>query len=537
MESFGLLGVVPPLLAVILALFTKDAITALFVGVISGLLIISGGDIFASLISFSNLLAKILSDSWNVRIFLFCAMLGGFVGLMAYTGAAHAFGIWATKKLKTQRSSQFATFIFGLIIFIDDYFSALATGSIMRPISDKTGTPRAKLAYNVHSTTASVCVIAPVSSWVVTIMSISKSSDGFEKLGLTPLEFFIALVPYNLYAFAVLLVVLGFIISGVDFGAMKKAMLRAKNEGALYDEKRYGIVANASEHVVNKNAKAIDMLLPIAVLICTALVFFPLTTYLMAIENKEAATLAEAFGATSLSDAFKNTDASVALLHAIIFTFFATYIYYFLRGLVRVGEASEAILKGVGSMVSALMILCLAWMIGAIIKSSPADGGLGLGAFLSQIVVAGDFPLFALAMIVFLVSGLISFATGTSWGTFGIMIPLVMPIVTALASSNGLDLEGMQNATFITIAAVIGGAVFGDNTSPISDSTILSATGASCPVLEHIATQMPYAVFTALCALLGFLVAGVTQNILLGWGVMLTSIVLGIVFLPKIYRG
>lgn len=536
MDSFGLLGVVPPLLAVILALVSKDAIIALFVGVISGLLIISGGDIFVSLINFSNLLAKILSDSWNVRIFLFCALLGGFVGLMAYTGAAHAFGAWAAKRLQTQRSSQFATFVFGLIVFIDDYFSALACGSIMRPISDKTHTPRAKLAYNVHSTAASVCVIAPVSSWVVTIMSISKSADGFEKLELTPLEFFVGLVPYNLYAFAVLLVVLGFIISGADFGAMKKAMLRAKNEGILYDQKRYGVVANSNEHIANEKAKPADMLLPIAVLICSVLVFFPLTTCLLAVESKQASSVAQAFASMSLGDAFKNTDASVALLHAIIFTFFSTYIYYFLRGLVRVGEASEAILKGVSSMVPALMILCLAWMISTIIKSSPDEGGLGLGAFLSQIVVAGDFPLFALAIVVFLVSGVISFATGTSWGTFGIMIPLVMPIVTALSTANGFELAEMQNATFITIAAVIGGALFGDNTSPISDSTILSSTGAGCPILEHIATQMPYAIFTAVCAGVGFLVAGVTQSILLGWGVLIASIILGIVLLPKVYR-
>lgn len=194
MDNFGALGLIPPLLAIALAFYTKDAVLSLFVGVLSGIMIVNSGNLGSSLIDVSNLFAKILGDAWNVRIFLFCALLGGFVGLLGHTGAAHSFGVWAAKRLKSGQSSQFMTFIFGLIIFIDDYFSALATGSIMRPISDKTGTPRAKLAYNVHSTATAVCVIVPVSSWVVTIMSISKDAQGFESLGLSPLEFFLGLI-------------------------------------------------------------------------------------------------------------------------------------------------------------------------------------------------------------------------------------------------------------------------------------------------------------------------------------------------------
>ena len=213
MESYGFLGLVPPLLTIVLAFITKDAIISLLLGVISGLFIICGYNPFLTLTNFADLLAKNLSDSWNIRILLFCALLGGFVGLLASTGAEHAFGQWAANKLKTARSSQFATLIFGLCIFIDDYFNALATGSIMRPISDKTKTSRAKLAYIVHSTAATVCIIAPVSSWVVTVMSISKSADGFNTLNLTPLEFFINLIPYNLYAFGVLFLVFCILLS------------------------------------------------------------------------------------------------------------------------------------------------------------------------------------------------------------------------------------------------------------------------------------------------------------------------------------
>lgn len=534
MEHFGLLGIVPPLLAILLAFYTKDAIISLFVGLLSGVLIVYDGSISAALVALSNLFAKILSDGWNIRIFLFCALLGGFVGLLGYTGAVYSFGEWAARRLKSGRSSQLMTFFLGAIIFVDDYFSSLATGSIMRPISDATRTPRAKLAYNVHSTATVVCVLVPVSSWVVTIMSIVKGADGFEKLNLTPLEFFLGLIPYNLYAFGVLLFLLGIIILNRDFGPMKKAYERLEQRGIFYDEERFGAVPSDIKFNSNKRAHPIDMLLPIAMLIGFVLVFFPLTTYISQVESQQVANISDAYAAMSIADAFKNTDASVALLHSIIFTFFFTYIYYALRGLVKVKGSIASIQEGIRSMVPALIILTLAWSIGTIIKSSPSDGGLGLGVFLSQLVSGGEFPLYLLAIIVFLVSGLISFATGTSWGTFGIMIPLVMPVVIAL----GVDMEPneLQNIVFITMAALIGGAIFGDNTSLISDSTILSSTGAGCPVLEHIATQMPYAVIIALCAVAGFFFAGVFGSIIIGWVVnlgLLLAVLGGIFLLTK----
>lgn len=535
MDNFGALGLIPPLLAIALAFYTKDAVLSLFVGVLSGALIVQGGNLAGSLIDISNLFAKILGDAWNVRIFLFCALLGGFVGLLGHTGAAHSFGVWAAKRLKSGQSSQLMTFIFGLIIFIDDYFSALATGSIMRPISDKTGTPRAKLAYNVHSTATAVCVIVPVSSWVVTIMSISKDAGGFSSLNLSPLEFFLGLITYNLYAFGVLLFVLGIILFKKDFGPMKRAHERAK-EGMLFDEKNFGSVPNETEFVENSKANPLDMILPMLLLIFSVLVFFPLTTMITAIDGTTIKSLADSYDSMSISDAFKNTDASVALLHSIIFTFFFTFIYYVLRGLIRAKASMAAIGEGIKSMVPALTILILAWSIGTIIKSSPDEGGLGLGVYLSGLVVNGDFPVFLLASIVFLVSGLISFATGTSWGTFGIMIPLVMPIVTALGASNGMELAELQNITFIAIAAVVGGAIFGDNASPISDSTILSSTGAGCPVLEHIATQMPYAVTIAIAAAISFLFAGITQSILIGWVCNISLLLVALFVLPKLWR-
>ena len=535
MDNFGALGLIPPLLAIALAFFTKDAVLSLFVGVLSGTMIVNSGNLGSSLLDVSNLFAKILGDAWNVRIFLFCALLGGFVGLLGHTGAAHSFGVWAAKRLKSGQSSQFMTFIFGLIIFIDDYFSALATGSIMRPISDKTGTPRAKLAYNVHSTATAVCVIVPVSSWVVTIMSISKDAQGFESLGLSPLEFFLGLITYNLYAFGVLLFVLGMIVFKADFGPMKRAHERAK-EGKLFDEEKFGLVPNDTEFIENNRANPFDMILPMILLICSVLVFFPLTTMIAAVDGSKITSLTQAYHSMSLSDAFKNTDASVALLHSIIFTFFFTFIYYIFRRLINAKTSMAAVSEGIKSMVPALTILILAWSIGTIIKSAPSEGGLGLGVYLSGLVVNGDFPVFLLASIVFLVSGLISFATGTSWGTFGIMIPLVMPIVTALGASNNMGLEELQNITFICIAAVVGGAIFGDNASPISDSTILSSTGAGCPVLEHIATQMPYAVTIAIAAAISFLFTGIFGSIAVGWVCNIALLLIALFVLPKVWR-
>lgn len=535
MDSFGVLGLIPPVLAIVLAFYTKDAVLSLFIGVLSGVMIVQGGNLGAALIDISNLFAKILGDAWNVRIFLFCALLGGFVGLLGHTGAAHSFGVWAAKRLKSGTSSQFMTFVFGIIIFIDDYFSALATGSIMRPISDKTGTPRAKLAYNVHSTATAVCVIVPVSSWVVTIMSISKDAQGFESLNLSPLEFFLGLIPYNLYAFGVLLFVLGIIFFKKDFGPMKKAYERAK-EGKLFDEKNFGPVPNDTEFLQNNKAKPLDMILPMLLLISSVLVFFPLTTMISAVNGDNIKNLSDAYASMSLGDAFKNTDASVALLHAIIFTFFFTFIYYMLRGLMGTKASMAAVGEGIKSMVPALIILILAWSIGTIIKSAPSEGGLGLGVYLSGLVVNGDFPVFLLASIVFLVSGLISFATGTSWGTFGIMIPLVMPIATALGDAQNMDIASLQNITFITIAAVVGGAIFGDNASPISDSTILSSTGAGCPVLEHIATQMPYALSIAAATAISFLFAGIFESIIVGWVCNITLLLGALFIMPKVWR-
>ena len=536
MDHYGIWGIIPPLLTIVLAFLTKDVIVSLFFGILSGALIVAGGNPAVALMNLTDLLADSLSDGWNIRIFLFCALLGGLVGILSKTGAASSFGIWASSKLKTRTSSQFMTFIFGVIIFIDDYFNSMTVGTVMRPISDKTKVSRAKLAYILDSTAAPVCIIAPISSWVVTVMSIVRDAQGFEQLGMTEFEFFIHAIPYNLYALLALLLVLSVIFLKRDFGPMKQSELLAAR-GQLYNEDLYGPASGSVEEIAASRAKPIDMLFPIIVLIISAIIFFPVVTWLGAIDGETIKTMGEAMSSMSLGKAFNDTDSSMALWYAVIFTITATYIYYLARRLLTLKEGGQALQNGIQSMLPALIILTMAWSIGTIIKSPRADGGLGLGLYLSHVVSDGGFPIGILPAILFVLSAVISFATGTSWGTFGIMIPIAMPIVTGLVSGLGMDQAGLVNASMISISAVIGGAVFGDHASPISDTTILSSTGASCPHLEHVATQMPYAIFVAVCSFIGFIVGGFLLNAIAAWIAALIVFVLGLIVLPKLNFG
>ncbi len=536
MEHFGMWGIIPPLLTIVLAFITKDVIVSLFLGILSGTLIVAGGNPGIALMNLTDLLAGSLSDGWNIRIFLFCALLGALVGMMSKTGAAGAFGRWASAKLNSGTSSQFMTFVFGIIIFIDDYFNSLTVGTVMRPINDKNGVSRAKLSYILDSTAAPICIIAPISSWVVTVMSIIRSSEGFDTLGITDLEFFVRSIPYNLYALTALLMVLAVIFLKRDFGPMARSEAFAKKTGKLWNEELYGVTSGDIEEESNEKANPLDMLFPIIVLIVSAVLFFPVVTWLGAIDGETITTLGASIASMPLGDAFNNTDSSYALFYAIIFTLVITYIYYLARKLMTLHTAGEALRNGIKSMIPALIILTMAWSIGSIIKSSPADGGLGLGIYLSEAVVSSGFPVWIIPAIVFILSAVIAFATGTSWGTFGIMIPIVLPIATGIATSQGMMSAELLNTSFICIAAVLGGAVFGDHASPISDTTILSSTGASCPHLEHVTTQLPYALFIAVCAFVGFIVGGIFMNLAAAWITVLVLFVTGIVVLPKVWK-
>ncbi|MFA5698951.1 MAG: Na+/H+ antiporter NhaC family protein [Sphaerochaeta sp.] len=538
MASFGIWGLIPPVLTITLAFITKDVVASLFLGILSGTLIVAGGNPILAVINLTDMLADSLNDGWNIRILLFCALLGGLVGMLSRTGATHAFGRWAAAKLHTAKASLVTSWLFGLAIFIDDYFNSLAVGTVMRPITDKNGVSRAQLAYVLDSTAAPVCILVPISSWVITVMSIVKSSEGFGALGISEFSFFIRSVPYNIYAILTLIMVIYTIISGRNYGPMARSIAYAKETGKLYNDS-YGAAPGEIEDISTakaEKAKSLDMLFPLIVLILSSVIFFPVTTYLETIGSDGIETYGQAVRSMSLGDAFNNTDASMALFYAIIFTLGITAIYYLARKLFTLREAGDALTEGVKSMVPALIILTMAWTIGTVITSSPDEGGLGLASYLSDVVVGGGFPIALVPMIAFVLSSLIAFSTGTSWGTFAIMIPIVMPIAVGLAQAKGLDGSALLNAAMISVSAVLGGSVFGDHASPISDTTILSSTGAGCPHLEHVATQMPYALTVAGASAIAFIFGGIFLSVVAAWIVALLIFAGAMYLLPKFVK-
>ncbi len=533
MDDFGMWGLVPPVLTIILALITKDVIISLFVGISSGTLIIAGGNPVTAMMNVTDMLAKSLADSWNIRIFMFCGLLGALEGMLAKTGAAGAFGRWASKRIHNKRGALLFTWFFGLIIFIDDYFNSLTIGTVMRPITDEKKVSRAKLAYILDSTAAPVCILAPISSWVVTVMSYIQNSEDFDKLGISEFSYFLQVIPYNVYAIFAILMVIFIAVSGRDFGPMKKSEELAES-GKLYDADKFGEPAGSlDEEEVNEKAHFTDMLAPIILLIALAVVFFPVTTWSSAVGKEGIETFGQAVSAIPLRDAFNDTDASVALMYAMVLTIVITYIYYVCRRLLSVKTAASSMIEGFKSMVPALIILTLAWTMGSIIKNPPAEGGMELAKSLSSAVKGGGFPLYLLPVVAFALSCLISFSTGTSWGTLAIMVPIIMPISIGLGTASGLVGPELLGASLSAMGAVLGGAIFGDHASPISDTTILSSTGANCPHLEHVATQIPYAAFVAVVAVVGHVVAGMTRQPYLTLIVSAVVLITGLMLLTR----
>ncbi|MBU0926349.1 MAG: Na+/H+ antiporter NhaC family protein [Spirochaetes bacterium] len=537
MEHFGILSIIPPLLTIILAILTKDVIVSLFLGIFSGTLIVAGGNPFQAMLMLADKIADTLADGWSIRIVLFTILLGMMVGLLSKTGSAYALGDWASKKIKTKTGALLFTWVFGLLIFFDDYFNSLTIGTCMRPLTDAKRISRAKLAYILDSTAAPVAILAPLSTWVVYVMGQFSGAE-FESLGVTPMQLFLRSIPFNLYAIFAVFMVLFITITYKDFGPMARSAARAEKGIGLYDSKKYGIIAAQVESKAHDSgkAKAFDFVVPILAFVVIALTFFPLQFWMSQVGSGEGqvATLGAAIAATPFAEAFNNSDSSKALMYASIISLAFAYVYYLIRGLIKMTTGGEALLDGFKAMTPAVTILTLAWGIGSIIKSAPADGGVGMAAYVSDFVVNGNFPLYFVPIVVFIISCLISFAAGTSWGTMGIMVPITMPVMITLAKNAGMDPNAVINATALAIGAVLGGSVFGDHCSPISDTTILSSTGAACPHLEHVATQLPYAAFVALCAGIGIVAASLAGfNAIVGLAVTAVVFVAGTLLLPR----
>jgi len=535
MEHYGILSLIPPILTIGLAIWKKDVIVALIVGIFSGTLIAAGGNPFNAMLGLIDLIANKLADGWTIRIVLFTIMLGMLVGMLSKTGAAYALGKWASKRIKTKTGALLFTWFFGILIFFDDYFNSLTIGTCMRPLCDEKKLSRAKLAYILDTTAAPVCILAPLSTWVVYVMGQFSGAE-FEALGVSRMDLFMRSIPFNLYAIFAIFMVLFIAITKKDFGPMARSEARAEKGLGLYDEKKYGLVVKqVSEMAADNKAKAFDFVIPIFVFIISALVFFPLQFWMSQVGTGEGqvATLQAAMAATPFFEAFNQSDASKALTYASILTLIFTYIFFLIRRLLNIQTAAEAILDGFKTMTPAVVILTLAWGISDIIKLPISEGGVGMSKFIAEFIIGGNFPIFLLPIVAFIISCLISFASGTSWGTMGIMVPITMPVIITLATAAGMDANGVLNATALSIGAVLGGSVFGDHCSPISDTTILSSTGANCPHLEHVATQLPYAVFVAACAGIGTLTASILGfNVYIGVFVTLGLFVAGCYFLP-----
>lgn len=531
---FGILSIIPPLLTIILAVTTKDVVISLFLGALSGTLIAVGGNPYFGLINLADRIADTLADGWNIRVLLFTIILGLLVGMLAKSGAAYSLGAWAGKKIKSRTGALIFTWLFGIIIFFDDYFNSLTIGTCMKPLCDAKKISRAKLAYILDSTAAPVCIIAPISGWVAYVIGTYKAMPEWQGLGVGELTFFLRTIPYNLYAIFAIFMVLFITITYKDFGPMARSETRALKGIGLFDEEKYGVVVSQVESKVHtNNAKPFDFLIPIFAVIFIALFFFPMTTWMGAVDGENIKTIGEAMAAIPLGQAFNDTDSSKALMYALIFATVFGYIYFNLRKLLDLKTSGEAMLDGFRAMVPAAMILTLAWTLGGVIKSSPADGGVGLGSYLSEVVVNGHFPIQFFPLVVFILACIISFASGTSWGTMGIMVPVSLPIIVQLAKVANMTPDQTVNAVALTIGVVLGGSVFGDHCSPISDTTILSSTGASVPHLEHVATQLPYAVFVAVCAMIGTVVGGFTWNPLASIVATAIPFVAGTFLLPK----
>ncbi len=486
----GALSLVPPVIAVALALLTKEVFSSLIIGILSGTLIytIGMGQDFVVVSTVQNALT-VMVNKIDFNIIIFCSVLGSIVYVIAMAGGSRAYGDWATKRIRGRKSALLSTSLLGAFIFIDDYFNCLTVGTVMRPITDKYRISRAKLAYIIDSTAAPVCIIAPISSWAAAVGSNLKSTGSFE----SEMEAFIATIPWNFYALLSISMVLLVSIGNFDFGLMRRAEIDAIKHGP--------VSTGEGEHdnidVVTEKGGVMDMVIPILALI----VFATLSLlYVGGYWGDDPAyhTVGAAFG---------NTSAGPALAMASFAALFVAYVQFTARRLLTLKQFMSGVLKGVQAMIPANMILVLAWAISGVCRDL-----LQTQVFISNIV-QNDMGMLGnlLPAIIFVIASFLSFSTGTAWGTFGILIPIVVVVAQAIDPTGGIII--------ITLSATLAGSVFGDHCSPISDTTILSSAGAGCVHIEHVSTQLPFALIAAVSAFVGYIVAGFTLNVYLSLGV------------------
>lgn len=467
-------ALVPPIVAIGLALLTKEVYSSLFVGILMGGLLYSGFNFEMTITHiFENGIIGALSDSYNVGILVFLVILGAMVSLMNKAGGSAAFGQFAATKIHSRVGAQLATILLGVLIFIDDYFNCLTVGSVMRPVTDKFKVSRAKLSYLIDATAAPVCIIAPISSWAAAVTGFVEGEDGF--------SIFMRAIPYNFYAILTIVMMVGMVLMRTEFGSMKTHEVNAA-KGDLYTTpgRPYGLV---KDEVVETKGKVIDLLIPIVSLIICCVIGMLYTGGF--------------FSGTDFVTAFSESDASLGLTFGSFFGLIITIGMYQIRRVLKFSDCMACIPEGFKAMVPAILILTFAWSLKAMTDS------LGADVYVAGVVEAGakGFLNF-LPAIIFIVGCFLAFATGTSWGTFGILIPIV---VAVFQNSN-------PQLMIISISACMAGAVCGDHCSPISDTTIMASAGAQCEHVNHVMTQLPYAMTAAGVSFVTYIVAGFVQS-------------------------
>ena len=471
-------ALLPPVIAIALALITKEVYSSLFVGIVAGALLYANGNLELMLNTMlfnedGGMVYK-LADSWNVGILVFLVILGIMVALMNLVGGSAAFGQWASTHIKTRVGAQLATMVLGVLIFVDDYFNCLTVGSVMRPVTDRHQVSRAKLAYLIDATAAPVCIIAPVSSWAAAVTSsVPEGSD------INGFAMFLSMIPFNFYALTTLLMVILITVLKLDYGPMQLHEANARKGDLFTTEARpYG---NADDESVNPNGQVIDLVFPIAVLIFCCIIGMVYTGGF--------------FSGESFVNAFANADASMGLVLGSIVTLIITFCFYMIRGVMSFKEFTGCIPEGFKAMVAPILILTMAWTL------SGMTGLLGAKYYVHDLVAAsaGALKLF-LPAIIFLVALFLAFSTGTSWGTFAILIPVVCHVFGS---------GDTYQMLVISIAACLSGAVCGDHCSPISDTTIMASAGAHSDHVNHVSTQLPYALTAASVSFVGYIIAGI----------------------------
>ena len=487
-------ALLPPLVAIVLALITKEVYSSLFVGIVVGALIYSGFKFEGTVTQiFEGGIIKVLADSYNVGILIFLVILGSVVCMMNKAGGSAAFGRWASKKIHTRVGAELAAIVLGILIFIDDYFNCLTVGSVMRPVTDRHHVSRAKFAYLIDATAAPVCIIAPISSWAAAVSGFVEGQDG--------LAIFVRTIPYNFYAILTIVMMVGMVLMKTEFGAMRTHEINALN-GDLYTTSARPYENATDDETPNPRGRVIDLVIPIVVLVICCVISMIYTGGF--------------FSGTDFVTAFSQSDASVGLAMGSAFGLVFAIIFYMIRRVINFRDCMGCIPEGFKAMVPAIMILTFAWTLKAMTDS------LGAAVFVEEAMrsVAGGIEVI-LPAIIFLVGCGLAFATGTSWGTFGILIPIVVAVFE----------KSSPEMMIISMSACMAGAVCGDHCSPISDTTIMASAGAQCDHVTHVSTQLPYAILAAAVSFVTYIVAGFVKTawIALPVGIVLMLIVLFVI--------